>query len=917
MGQLIWRRLTPEVGWFSFALSGALCLLAAFSTYRADWADGLAIVIRAVVLGVLVAYLLGSVFALPDWLAHPVSVAIGSGVSLWLMQGLVSDQIGDWRVKLAFLWARWERWYLAVRTGERADDLYLFLLLMTVTHFAVGYLATWLLVRHSHAWISVLLPTIVILINAGYARKVSVLLVALAVGLDLLVVGRVALVQRFRLWRQRGVPYASAIAWQSLWVLSWLALVVLLVGWMVPLGTHSSRVAAALQPTSRPWMEVRDTLARWFPSVRGPGSGRARVGGFASFGDRFDIGGPLRLSDEAVLFLAGNHGEYLTVRTYDTYTGKGWRSSAVPDEEVLATPTAAAGESATPVEPVPLVEYGANETMPVDTLGQNGRETATYRVEVLQPRGAALAYTGTPVSFSIPVRALYGWTDATEWRTLDLGTTSIEAVPIELRPLAQLLRDTEFRPSLPASAAEPSATPSPYEGEAWFWWFMRGSPVLGDLDRSIRELAARGIEVRFWWETDGENAYRITRIAYRGRLPDYSDLEAVYPADGSERGLTYEFVTSVSRATSEELRAGVAESANYPISDGVVTKYGVSYPRELYERYTQLPDTVTERTRQLAYALADGKSNVYDIATAIEQFVRQRIAYNEAAPVPGGIDAVDTILFVRPEGYCTFYASSMAVLLRVLGIPARVAVGYYPAEYDSELGGFVYRDRNAHAWVEVYFPGYGWIPFEPTASRPPLPRETSAMPSEILPLDPTMGANLPTDERLGLLFPELRGGEGAGAVGTAAGTGAAERHVVRSTLLGLAAVLALVVVAASLWWFWGTWGLTPVARLFVRMQRLARLAGIRTSDAVTPLEFAWELGQRVPGTRRGALTIAELYTREQYARRQASPEELHLAARGWRELVRPRLIRAIFRWRRSVDRDDATGAATRDRSHRN
>jgi transglutaminase-like putative cysteine protease len=211
---------------------------------------------------------------------------------------------------------------------------------------------------------------------------------------------------------------------------------------------------------------------------------------------------------------------------------------------------------------------------------------------------------------------------------------------------------------------------------------------------------------------------------------------------------------------------------------------------------------VTERTRQLALALAAGKSNAYDVAATIEAFVRQRIAYNEAAPTPSGIDAVDAVLFVRPEGYCTFYASAMAVLLRAVGIPARIAVGYYPGESNGEMGGIVYRDRNAHAWVEVFFPGYGWIPFEPTASHPPLLRGSVAEQADWLPMDPILGANLPTDERFGLRLSELDRSEGAGAVGTAAATNQSRASASRIVVGVSLAVLGMLVLAVTLWWFW-------------------------------------------------------------------------------------------------------------------
>ncbi len=898
MLRVVGKRLSPDAGWFALGCLATLNFLAGFSTYRADWSDGLLVAVRAVLLGTLVAYVLARPIGLPDVAAHSLALLLGGTGVLWLLQDLVSDQLGGTREKLAFLWVRWERWYLAIRQGERAEDFYLFLLLIAVTHFAIGYVATWFVVRHNHAWVSVLLPTTVVLINAGYSANVSVFLVAVTVILDLLIVGRVSFAQRVQRWQRAGLTVGSAVAWRSLWVLSWLSLAVLLFGWIIPFRTHSSRAAAALQPINQPWSELRETLAQWFPSVRGPGAGRGGGGGFASFGDRFDIGGPLRLSDEPVLLVTGDNTAYLTIRTYDVYTGRGWRSSAVPDttnasDETLSAPA----ENGSGSEPVPLLEFAIDEELPKADEVTKGRETVRYHVEVLQSRGAALPFTGDPISFSIPVRTLYGWIDSTEWRTIDLGATPSEQVPLELRPLLELVHDLEFTPPEEGSPRVVTPTPDPYAERPWFWWFMTGSPVLPQLDTEISHLAARGIEVTFWWETTGQDVFRITRLAYRGRVPDYADLEAVYPTDGIRRGLAYDFVTAVSRATPQQLRAAGEESAQGSgRADVEKTPYGV-YPRELYRRYTQLPETVTERTRQLAYALAAGKSNAYDVASTIEAFVRERISYNEATPNPGGVDAVDTVLFVRPEGYCTFYASAMAVLLRAVGIPARVAVGYYPADFDNKMGGFVYRDHNAHAWVEVFFPGYGWIPFEPTASRPPIPRGAIPGQNDLLPMDSILGANLPTDERFGLRLPELDRPEGAGAVGRAASTSPAKHSWIRVALLGLLALVTSVSVLVTVWWLWGTWKLSPAARLFVRFQRLASIAGLRSVESSTPLEFAWEVGRLVPGTRRAAETIAQLYSREQYGRQPAREEELRLAGRLWREILRPRLLRAVLRRR--------------------
>ena len=79
---------------------------------------------------------------------------------------------------------------------------------------------------------------------------------------------------------------------------------------------------------------------------------------------------------------------------------------------------------------------------------------------------------------------------------------------------------------------------------------------------------------------------------------------------------------------------------------------------------------------------------------------------------------MDYVLFDRRIGYCEYHASAMAVLLRAAGIPSRVAVGYHQVEFDPTAEAFTYRESDAHAWVEAFFPGYGWIPFEPTPSEP-------------------------------------------------------------------------------------------------------------------------------------------------------------------------------------------------------
>lgn len=135
--------------------------------------------------------------------------------------------------------------------------------------------------------------------------------------------------------------------------------------------------------------------------------------------------------------------------------------------------------------------------------------------------------------------------------------------------------------------------------------------------------------------------------------------------------------------------------------------------------YMNVPPSTTERTRQLAQQLTAGSASHYDTILAIQRWLGQHVAYNLDAPVPpAGADAVDDFLFESRQGFCEQIASATAVMLRSLGIPARIATGYVPSERDEVAGVWISRASDAHAWVEVRFPNYGWVAFDPTASVP-------------------------------------------------------------------------------------------------------------------------------------------------------------------------------------------------------
>ena len=146
-------------------------------------------------------------------------------------------------------------------------------------------------------------------------------------------------------------------------------------------------------------------------------------------------------------------------------------------------------------------------------------------------------------------------------------------------------------------------------------------------------------------------------------------------------------------------------------------------PQDIKRNYLQLPDELPTRVRDLAKQITQNSDNRYDQAEDIVQYLRgSEFTYetDNVAKPSGNTDYVDQFLFETKVGYCDNFSSSMVVLLRAVGIPARWVKGFSQGTYSDTIGDnqyqYVVKNSDAHSWVEVYFPGSGWVPFEPTKS---------------------------------------------------------------------------------------------------------------------------------------------------------------------------------------------------------
>lgn len=142
-------------------------------------------------------------------------------------------------------------------------------------------------------------------------------------------------------------------------------------------------------------------------------------------------------------------------------------------------------------------------------------------------------------------------------------------------------------------------------------------------------------------------------------------------------------------------------------------KASVVYPEAIRETYLQLP-ALDPRIRPLAEKIAAGSSSEYDKAANIQRYLIAHYSYTLDLTGPPANDPLANFLFIRRSGNCEYFASAMTVMLRSIGIPARYVTGFLPGEYNDVGGDYIVRQSDAHAWVEVYFPGYGWMTFDPT-----------------------------------------------------------------------------------------------------------------------------------------------------------------------------------------------------------
>ncbi|HZP26158.1 MAG TPA: transglutaminase domain-containing protein [Dehalococcoidia bacterium] len=350
--------------------------------------------------------------------------------------------------------------------------------------------------------------------------------------------------------------------------------------------------------------------------------------------------------------------------------------------------------------------------------------------------------------------------------------------------------------------------------------------------------------------------------------PALPDATSARPQQPLLKGQSYQVLGFIPNVSSTDLRNA-----------------GAAYPDWVQTRYTQLPASLPQRVRDLAQEITATASDPYDATKQIESYLRGYTINLKPGQTPPGRDTVDYFLFDLKEGYFNYNASAMVVMLRSLGIPARMAVGFV---LDNQTtinpdGSFTIRDRNAYAWAEVYFPQYGWIDFNPAPDR---------LPFELL---GDIGAttqnggldSLFNNRNLGGLedlFPNEDVPIDAAPIALPSQSGPA---LPPQLILAIVAGVALlgVVIGGSLWWQASVAGLPYSQQVWEKTMRLAGLAGYRARPGQTPSEFATQLGKAIDYPEDTRL-LARLYNRSRFGRREPGSEEADRLSFAWRNIRR-------------------------------
>ena len=888
------RRLSLSQRALETTITFGILLLVALSTansiYIADWIEGMPDLRITAAAGVLLAIGLGRV----SWLRWPFAMLVGIVIGGLIIMAQITqmETLGGQPLfwdRFTDFGFRFQDWFRQAFSAGLTTDNLPFVFFTDVFVYIASFLGAYAVARWRNAWVAMILLGALLAVNVSYLsdRQWNLSYGFFLTG-SMLLLMRASLLRRMDRWREQGSAYPDWISLSFLGA-TMIAIVLLLsLSRAIPRPDESQALEDAWATIAEPFEGLNDDFRRLFSGI----DSRRGVP-VHSFDDFLVLQGDVDPGDAIIMRAAATEPGLLRGAAYDEYTGRGWRQSpsvarTVPELEPISG-TAASDETSVEGDGAVLVsEYLDRRPVAAQiSVEKSPAVLFSFGAPVIankDTRVDTLASVDFTVDFAEPERFT--------------GTDLEPALAAISERIAAGNEDPEDEIEVPSPDEVASYVPVQY--------------TLIDVDVDSKTGAPVGLLLR--------------------SVPEETDVLSLRPAQRRVRaGFTYQITGTVSGANEEALAVA-----------------GHDYPLWVSETFLQLPDYDEDELANLGNLLhtiarsfnlgpdplrEDRGYNPYSIASAIETYLRAAPAIDEDGQIvrdddgepvplypltteielpPAKSDAVYWFLFENVDdglpigGYYDYHASSMAVLLRVAGVPARIATGFVLSgnNFDDRTQNYIVRGHDAYAWVEVYFPDYGWVDFDPTPG-------TSADEALASIAGGVGGGRRIAAQRLATPRFDLRPGVGETSLADvvlddilqylAAGTLPGENLVLQQGpskwywLGPTIAIAVLVAVALALWIIWrvSLRGLEPTARLWVSATRLARWSGIRAEASTTPQEHARRIDQRL-GLGDLALDLADHYTATRFGRKTLSDEERDATARLWKSLRRG-LIRQALR----------------------
>ena len=815
---ILWQMLKgPSEGWVTSILLLLSVMMAVWSVGSAQWVPtpGLYwLAICGVVLGLLLAKM-----RFNGWLLAISGLLLGIYLSFYQLTSLVEGATSLNRY--AEVGNRLLIWGQAFLDGNVNPDTLPFSFFLLFASWLAGFICSWSFFRKHNIWGAVLPSGIVIVVNLTNllpgAQKLPLYLYLFVV---CLLVARLFLLEREQDWDNRNVqrfPPDSRLLPNAFRF----ALVVVIITCLLPTtSVKVTPVAAVWDRISSPVRVIGEEFAR---SIGGLPAEDTNSG--HSFGPTQPFGGSTTLGEESVLIVSAPIPIYLRARSYDVYTHDGWETSdtqMVSPESGPIQPLEGDSQKSQEVEMSVKALFSLAAGEPVYLGGHPIDMSIDYQLEVPQSATYQISLAGSETDMAVET----------------------ENLPLDL------------------------------EEAVWQLWEMKsashGTITTSDIEAALPEYIWL---VAVSWESGTQG---VETVVVERHVPISADTVSVRTTGPISAGDSYEATVSMSTATESDLLAA-----------------GTGYPYWILDRYLQLPDTLPTRIVDFAQELTKDIETPYEKAIAIRDYLRTLEYTLDIEAPPDGTDGVDYFLFELEEGYCQYFASAMTVLLRASGIPSRIVAGYGPGEpMEQYLPGDImnhpfriWQDlqdtfiiQNSHSWSEVFFPGYGWIPFEPTPVRPVIARGEFGIPPQDA--EDTGGSTVEPD-----------------AEGTGDSTVKPDDMETSTPwnirLLGIP--LGLALFGAIIWLGWRRLlGQVSDPRVaYARIGYLAALSGVGPRENLTPQEYGRRLATTIPEMSTDLDKIVTGYVRVSYSKHNLNSEDRYNIGRAWLQ-VRNHLLRRVL-----------------------